>query len=292
MFNKKRTRNKSYWWLLALILMTSGVYAQAQIGRNQGHLFIIGGGDRSPELIGALVATADLRPSDYIVILPMATSIPEESIAYISEQLSAHTDHRITSFNFTKADADQRLDWIDSVRHARLIYMTGGNQNKLMEVVRGSKLYDALHEAYHRNGATISGTSAGAAVMSEHMISGAQKGEEGQESGSFREIKQDYAVITQGLGLLTNAIVDQHFIMRSRYNRMLSVLSDHPDKIMIGIDEGTAVIVTGRKARVVGDSQVVVVQRPQKLRVLDSGKASFRHARLSLYTHGDSFNLR
>jgi len=259
--------------------------AQAQ---TKGKLFIIGGGDRSSALVQAMVITAELRPTDYIVVLPMATSVPEESIAYISEQIQAHSTHKISSFNFTRQQADHESSWIDSVRNARMIYVTGGDQNKFMDIVRGTKLYDALHQAY-REGATIAGTSAGAAIMSEVMITGAQKGE--QEASSFREVKANYAETAQGMGFLTQAVIDQHFIMRSRYNRLLSVLADHPQKTVIGIDEGTAIVVQGKRAKVVGDSQVLVIEKPKKRKVGAGGKVSFENAKLSLFVHGQSFKL-
>lgn len=279
----KITMGKRYILLVSFICTVMFAH-----GQGKGRLFIIGGGERSTALIGEMVETARLGSKDYIVILPMATSVPKESVAYISEQLAEHTDHPIRSFNFTKADANDRADWIDSVRHARLIYMTGGDQSQFMDVVRGSKLYDAMHEAY-RNGATVAGTSAGAAVMSERMITGALLEEDGD--GTFREIKSNYAVTTEGMGFLTHAIIDQHFIYRSRYNRLLSVLSDYPKATMIGIDEGTAIIVKGRSARVVGDSQVVVVNRPKNPKITSGGKVAFRNARLSLYSHGQNFKL-
>lgn len=258
-------------------------------GQNKGSLFIIGGGERSSALIKEMVATANLKPSDYIVILPMATIVPEESIAYISEQLSEHAQNPIASFNFNPAQANNNQAWIDSVQNAKLIYITGGDQNKFMDVVRNSKLYGALHNAY-REGSTIAGTSAGAAVMSQIMITGAQKGE--NESGTFREIKSDYAVTADGLGFLTDVIIDQHFIMRSRYNRLLSLLADHPQKIVVGIDEATAVVVTGKKAKVIGDSQVVVVSRPKNVQKSKDGKVAFKNAKLSLFSHGQSFKLK
>jgi cyanophycinase len=280
----KKDLFKLYTVLVALI-WTTGL----SFGQNKGHLFIIGGGDRSPALMQELVQTAQLSATDYIVILPMATSIPEESIAYVSQQLSEHCQNRIASFNFTPEQANNRQDWIDSVQNARLIYVTGGDQNKFMDVVRGSKLYDALHHAY-RHGATISGTSAGAAIMSQIMITGAQKGDD--DSGTFREIKSDYAVTSEGMGFLTDVIIDQHFIMRSRYNRLLSLLSDYPDKIVVGIDEATAVVITGKHAKVVGESQVVVITKPKKVQKPAHGKVAFRDAKLSLLTHGQSFKLK
>lgn len=279
--------------IIANVLLFVGLFSIAHFSfgqvREQGSLFIIGGGERSSALIHDLVQTAELRTDDYIVILPMATSVPEESVAYISEQLREHSTHPIVSFNFTKAQADTQTQWIDSVRNARLIYMTGGDQNKLMDVIRGTKLYDALHEAY-RSGSTISGTSAGAAVMSEQMITGSHVG--GSESSTFNQVRPGLVETAQGLGFLNRAVIDQHFIMRSRYNRLLSVLMDYPNKMMIGIDEGTALVVKGKNARVVGDSQVVVVSFPRKRQQHRITNSSFHQAQLSLFSHGQSFKLK
>jgi len=269
--------------LAAFVFTTLFTYSQ-----NKGNLFIIGGGERSPQLMQELVKTAGLRPTDYIVILPMATSIPEESIAYVSAQLSGVCANHIASFNFTKAQANDNQAWIDSVQNARLIYITGGDQNKFMDVVRGTKLYEAMHRAF-RNGATISGTSAGAAVMSQIMITGEEKDK--SDNDSFKEIKTGNAVTSQGMGFVTSAIIDQHFIIRSRYNRLLSVLSDHPGKKVIGVDESTAIIITGNNIKVVGESQVVVVARPKKLRTFSHNKAAFKDARISLFSPGESFKL-
>ena len=280
---KRKNFGKKYILLIVLICTTLLTYGQ------KGSLFIIGGGDRSPELMKELVETARLQPSDYIVVLPMATSIPEESVAYISSQLSEHCKNRISSFNFTKDQANNNQSWIDSVQNARLIYITGGDQNKFMGVVSGTKLYEAMHSAY-RNGATISGTSAGAAVMSQIMLTGEEK--EKNEKGSFREIKSNNAETTQGMGFLTSAIIDQHFIIRSRYNRLLSVLADHPDKTVIGIDESTAIIVTGNNVKVAGDSQVVVVSKPKKIHKFNRDKIAFKDASFSLFSHGQSFKLK
>lgn len=280
----KNNFNKKCILLAAFAFTTFFSYSQ-----NRGSLFIIGGGDRSPELMKELVETAALSPTDYIVILPMATSIPEESVSFISSQLSATCKNHIASFNFTKAQANDNKSWIDSVQNARLIYITGGDQNKFMEVVRGSRLYDALHLAFHK-GATISGTSAGAAVMSQIMITGEEKDK--SDKGDFKEIKSNNAETMQGMGFVTDAIVDQHFIKRSRYNRLLSVLSDHPDKMVIGIDESTAIIIHGKKVTVAGESQVVVISKPQKMSLFNKGKISFENARLSLYSPGQSFELK
>lgn len=267
--------------LFVLLLSSSSIFAQAK-----GKLFIIGGGSRSAELVQSMLNTASLGSSDYIVILPMATSVPEESIAVISEQLNAVKKHKIVSYNFNRAQANDNQSWIDSVRHARLIYVTGGDQNKFMDVVRGTKLYDAMHAAY-QSGATIAGTSAGAAIMSEVMITGEQK----QDAEGVRTVAKDNIVTSSGMGFLKTAIIDQHFIYRSRYNRMLSVLLDYPTKTLIGVDEGTAIIVHGQDVTIVGDSQVVVAEKPKNIKINKQDNVSFTNASISLYTEGERFKL-
>jgi cyanophycinase len=271
--------------LLLFVLISTALFGYAQ---GKGSLFIIGGGERSDELTKTMVETAKLRANDYIVILPMATSVPEESITFISAQLAVICSNKIASFNFSKAQANDNQSWIDSVKNARMIYITGGDQNKFMAVVQGTKLYDAMHVAFNKGG-TIAGTSAGAAVMSQIMITGEDKGK--KSSDAFKEVKVNSAVTSQGMGFVSSAIIDQHFIKRSRYNRLLSVLGDHPDKTVIGIDESTAIIITGKKVTVTGESQVLVLAKPKKLKLFGTDKISFKNARLSLYSSGQSFTL-
>ena len=280
----KKTLLEKFLLLTVFIFVLSSGY-----GQKKGHLFIIGGGERTPELMGELIKTANPSGNDYIVILTMATSVPEESFESTRSQLAKLCKNKITTFHFNKAQANDQKDWIDSVRQAKLIYVVGGDQNKFMDVVRGTGLFDAMHLAY-KNGATISGTSAGAAIMSQIMITGEEKDKKNKDT--FKEIRKDNVVTTEGMGFIQKAIIDQHFIKRSRYNRLLSVLADHPDNMVIGIDESTAIIVTGKKARVVGESQVVVISKPKKMRISDKNQVGFKNARLSLFTAGDHFKLK
>jgi cyanophycinase len=62
----------------------------------------------------------------------------------------------------------------------------------------------------------------------------------------------------QGFGFLQNAAVDQHVIARNRVQDMLLILREHPHQLGIGLDEGTALVVQGDRAEVVGRSAVVV----------------------------------
>ncbi|MGJ1266518.1 cyanophycinase [Sphingobacterium spiritivorum] len=255
----------------------------------KGSLFIIGGGAKDSQLIRSMVDAAALSASDYIMILPMASTVADASVADIKEQLQEVTDHKITAINFSKADAsDLRL--VDSVRKAKLIYITGGDQNRFMAVVEHSPLFDAIHSAYQQ-GACIAGTSAGAAIMSDQMITGEQA-QDSTYRATFNRLNKDNLVTAKGMGLIRTAIIDQHFIKRSRYNRLFSALAEQPDKVCIGIDESTAILIHNKKAKVVGQFQVVVASNPVKLEVNKEGRIIWDDIRLSIYDNGKTFPIQ
>jgi cyanophycinase len=64
--------------------------------------------------------------------------------------------------------------------------------------------------------------------------------------------------LVPGLGLFEGSIVDQHFVARQRGNRLLSAVLEHPDHVGFGIDERTALVVSGGRAEVLGEGAVLV----------------------------------
>lgn len=274
-----------YFLALSLLLFFSSAVAQSP----KGKLFIIGGGSRSGELIAKLVETADLGSKDYIVVLPMASSVPVESFQGIAKQLAEVVPNKITSFNFSKGTTGDRK-WVDSLRKARLIYIAGGDQDRFMDVVRNTPVYEAIHAAY-KNGSTVAGTSAGAAVMSKAMITGQQLAGDTTYKETFDKLWDKNIEFKEGLGLLDSVIIDQHFLKRSRHNRLISALAAYPAFVCIGIDEGTAIIVRGKNIEVAGESQVIRMSEPRNLRVNGRGLLQFDDLHFGLYADGDSFRL-
>lgn len=135
------------------------------------------------------------------------------------------------------------------------IFMSGGDQSKLMGTLWGTAAYESLHQSFHLNRCCIGGTSAGAAVMSRHMIA--------QGPSVLRPSKE--AVDTDiGLGLLSQAVVDQHFSERRRLPRLLSTLAMRPDLLGVGIDEDTALVIErGEGIEVIGQGTVTLVDPSQ-----------------------------
>ena len=278
--------------LFSLLLLATALQIHAQPGKvatARGALFIIGGGNRSEALIKQLVATAKLGTNDYIIVLPMASEIPDTGFKYISGQLRLQTSRPIRNFDFKKHDTGDRK-WVDSVAKAKLIYILGGDQNRFMKSVLHTPVYAAIHKAY-QNGATIAGTSAGAAVMSGYMITGVQL-KDSVYKETFDKLWDKNIEFSEGLGLLQRTIIDQHFLKRNRYNRILSALAAKPGYMGVGIDEGTAIIVQGSKATVAGNSQVLRFTTPESSTVTPNGLLKFKNINLGIYTAGDVFNIK
>src|SRR5262249_21311950 len=108
----------------------------------------------------------------------------------------------------------------------------------------------------HAAGVVFGGTSAGAAVMSLRMITG---------DGDFTVIDGAKVVVREGLGLVPGVIVDQHFVKRQRGDRLFGLVLNHPEERGVGIEEDTAILVTGgRRAEVVGKGPVLLVDAKGK----------------------------
>lgn len=139
----------------------------------------------------------------------------------------------------------------DLVLEADGIFISGGDQRRLMDLIWETETFKALHVAFHLRGCCVGGTSAGAAVMSRHMLAQG-------EATTLPE--KDVVDLDIGLGFVAGAIIDQHFSERRRLGRLLSVLAQRPQMLGVGIDEDTALVIERDTAiEVVGAGAVTLV---------------------------------
>ncbi|MFC3199850.1 cyanophycinase [Parapedobacter deserti] len=283
-----KTNRAIYAAVLAVALLLSLMARGVESTPPRGTLFIIGGGARPLSLVRSMVATAPLSSGRPVVVLTMASEVPRESFEGISEQLQQVSDAPIYHLHFSEpaAPSDPRLD---TLLQAGLIYMTGGDQNRLMEAIGSGPVYRTIHQAY-RQGATIAGTSAGAAVMCQHMITGQQLLGDTAYQATFDKVWHGNIEFAPGLGLIKGVIIDQHFIKRSRYNRLISALAAYPDHTCVGIDESTALVIQPHGVTVAGIGQVVVMSAPKRIGA-DGALITAEHIQLSLYAAGAEFSL-
>ncbi len=191
-----------------------------------------------------------------IAVLPTASSLPDDMVAMYTQVL-----RRIGVASVRAVAPEHRLQCDDPALTAVLedatgIFMTGGNQLKLAQVVTGTPVGRAIHDAYAR-GCVVAGTSAGASIMSSHMIS---MGDEGVTP------RQRASQLSAGLGLLPDVVVDQHFDQRGRYGRLLSLVAQSPALLGMGVDENTAALITdGHRLEVLGAGAVFLVDASRAL---------------------------
>jgi cyanophycinase len=232
--------------------------AEAPAGQPRGSLVIVGGGPQGEEITERFIALAGGRARARILVLPMASDLPQTG----PESVAEWRKHGVSAWsaNLTRADAmnPATARGLDS---ATGIWFPGGDQNDLMAVLDGTPTAAAIRARYAA-GAVVGGTSAGAAVMSTPMITGAERAPGGvrrDTSESFITIARQNLVVSNGLGLVDNAIVDQHFLRRKRANRLISVVLEHPSMLGIGVDESTALVIEpGKPWSVIGESAAIV----------------------------------
>lgn len=133
------------------------------------------------------------------------------------------------------------------IASADIVWMSGGDQDRLLDDLERLELVDDLLAA-HERGAVIGGTSAGAAVLGSRSIAG---------SPDPAPYARGALEGRPGLGLLPGVIVDQHFAERRREGRLITALVDAPEALAFGIGEGTAAVVEGATFRVVGRGVVL-----------------------------------
>jgi cyanophycinase len=218
------------------------------------HLVLIGGGARPAVALKQFVSWAGGAKAK-ILIITWASKEPKASYDALVKDFSPFASG--SSMAMAPSPPVANGKFLEQLQSATGVFFSGGDQRRIMDVLKDSKLKEALQSLY-RKGVVFGGTSAGTAIMSCRMMTG---------DGDFTVIDGRKVDTREGLCLLPGTIVDQHFLKRQRENRLFGLILDAPTLIGIGIDEDTALLVTdNRTAEVQGESQVMTVSA--------SGKAS------------------
>lgn len=189
-----------------------------------------------------------------LVIIPSASSRAGETVETYTTAFGRLGATTVDVVNPRSRQAAAGTALVQAMDNATGVFITGGNQLKLAQLFVGTPLADAIFRA-HERGAVVAGTSAGASIMSQFMIS---LGADGVTP------RQRTSQLTSGLGLLPGVIIDQHFDERGRYGRLMSLVASSPNLLGVGIDEDTAAEVQdGSRLTVVGAGAVFVVDARQ-----------------------------
>lgn len=291
-------------WLGVLavgILLTGGPEGSAQ-APGAGRLVIVGGAlaRDNAEVYGAIVGGR--QGGGPICVLPTAGADPAASMASAVTTLASHAgEGAVVGIPLSLEDPGKADDPAVAAEIGRCsgFFFTGGVQSRVLQVFlpggRATEAYRALMRRW-REGAVVSGSSAGAAMMSAVMISsGSSAGAlqhgtvGGGETATREEEGEEGITLEEGMGFFEEALLDQHFLARGRIGRLLvAVLATDSVPVGFGIDENTALVVEGSQARVLGASGVVVVDGR---RAVKSAPTRGVGLRVALAGTGDAVDL-
>ncbi len=273
---------------LVFLLAFLALSLAAQAGP-KGYLFIIGGGERDAPLMKQFVKLASGFGTGKVVIFTMASGSPQEvGPDYVKEfQGNGVKDvvyYQLTRDEAMKPDSARILDGVGGV------WFSGGDQALLTAALLDTPIHKRMLELY-QEGCVIGGTSAGAAVMSEVMITGDEIKTDKKE-GTWEVIWADDVIRTRGFGFVTRAVIDQHFVTRRRHNRLIATVIENPKLVGVGIDESTAVLVRpDGRYEVLGENQVIVYDaRKAKLRRGAEGRLGAHGMTLQVLLPGDVYD--
>ncbi|MGZ5488740.1 MAG: cyanophycinase, partial [Candidatus Aminicenantales bacterium] len=245
---------------------------------------------RDEPLMRRFIALARAFDTGKIVVFTMATSVPDEVRQSTLAEYGRYGVKDVAVYHLTreealKPDAPKILDGAGGV------FFTGGDQAKLTGVLLGTPVLARIHEIYEKGG-VIGGTSAGAAVQSEFMITGNEK-RTNNEEGTWEVILAGDVEHTEGFGFVKNAVIDQHFVTRRRHNRLIAVVLEFPTLVGVGIEESTAVLVRpDGKYEVLGEGQVIIYDaRRAKTSRLTDGRLGGHGLTMHVLLPGDVYDL-
>ncbi|MBP6330370.1 MAG: cyanophycinase [Dokdonella sp.] len=257
-------------------------------GAVRGFIIPIGGAEEKqndPLILQRFVELCGGENAD-IVVLPTASRLQDTGARYerIFRELGAA--------DVSAVDFDTRRDCAESNRLDRIaradgVFFTGGNQLRITTLIGGTPVAKLIRER-NAHGMHVAGTSAGAAVLSEHMIAF------GEEGGSPRA---GSVGLSPGLGLTNRFIIDQHFRQRDRLGRLTTALAFNPFAVGIGLDEDTAAFIgPDNTLEVEGSGAITVVDASQlqfsSLDRIDDGEpVCLLGLNIHILVRGATFNL-
>lgn len=218
-----------------------------------------------------------------IAIVPTASSMENGGERYrrLFAEMGAATVDVIPIMS--REDANGRIP-LTPLAESTGIFLTGGNQMRLSAMMGGSDA-EALIRQRHGAGAIVAGTSAGASILSAHMVAmGA--------SGPSPRLRM--AQMVAGFGLVPDMIIDQHFRQRDRIGRLLALVAANPSLLGVGIDEDTGILIDEAGVmEVVGRQSITIVDGRRMVsdiaEVKAQGGISVSNASLHVLTAGRRF---
>jgi cyanophycinase len=262
--------------------------AKVEVDKKRGFIVPIGGAEDKEGTADILRKFLDVSGGRgaRIVIIPTASKLEDTGRRYEKLFRKLGADEAKALPLATRDDAG-KSEWLHYIEKAGGIFVTGGNQLRLTTILGGTPIAKAIRRANAR-GVAVAGTSAGAAILSEHMIAYGAEGHTPQAGA---------VALVPGFGLTNRIMIDQHFRQRDRLGRLLTALAYNPFAVGVGLDEDTAAFIDhARKLTVVGTGALTIVDASElshsSIAETKEGRpVCLTNVRLHVLTAGGTFDL-
>jgi cyanophycinase len=224
------------------------------VAKRLGTLALVGGGEWTKpcaDLDGRLLEAAGRAD---VLVLPTAAAfehpdrVVDRAYAWF-EKLGAKVQ-ALPVLNRRDAEADAN---VTAARDAAFVYIADGSPLHLRSVLKGSALWDAIVHMYERGG-VLAASGAGATVVCDPMVD--------PRGGAY----------TVGLGLVSSLAVFPYHGSAADHIRERSVDLLSANAVLVGIDEGTALVRAGDDPwEVAGAGRVTVYRKGAKPKTAKPG---------------------
>src|SRR6185312_4291981 len=186
------------------------------------------------------------------------------------------------------------------IQNAEALWIAGGDQSTYVSLWRGTAVQTGVNFLLNSKQAPVGGTSAGLAVLSQFIYTGALGSVTSSQALAnpfHRYVTLDRDLFQSALG--ANKLYDSHFVTRDRMGRTIAFLARIVNNGWatqprdIGIDEETALLVMPNgAATMVGSGAAYFLQAPGPAQVLAS-KTPLTYLNIGVYKvpQGGTFNF-
>lgn len=252
------------------------LHSSMGVSQNNTHkvnIVVFGGGKIDNELLLEFLShTENQHPK--LLIVPQAAKTGDRE--KVGERYKT-TFENIGVNNIRILDLKNPQDAVDAIEWCDVVWVSGGSQIRLRKALEEAQVLKNLQTKIF-DGYLMGGTSAGASIVSKVMM----------ENNTIDSVTgKKRPIISYGLGIWENAIVDQHFSERNRFSRLELAVKVHPDLIGVGIDESTGVVYNGgNEFSVIGKGTVTVYQEESRSLFKSTDKL-----KITTLKKGDDFNF-
>ncbi|MBD2328831.1 cyanophycinase [Alkalinema sp. FACHB-956] len=253
-------------------------------------VMVIGGAEdkvNDCKILNAFVASAGGEDA-VIGVVPCASREPTIVGDRYFQLFTGMGAKRVEILDIRHPQECDELRWLDLLAQCTGVFVTGGDQIRLCNLIGNSHFIEMIKANVYLGKLVLAGTSAGAAMMGEKMIAGGSSGESPNRS---------LVDLSEGLAVLPELLVDQHFHNRNRMARLLSAVAAFPDLVGIGIDEDTCAALDGQGTfQVLGKGTITVVDPGDSVRTNYSvaseiSPLSLHNLKLHVLTAGDRYDF-